>query len=99
MSEVTPEELDRVRRARRYVHALTCPVKLDDECFACPRPRGVLDALRVLDSNPRDARGARRALHDVACMSGCGADSDHADRTQARAAAALRKFHAKEVAA
>jgi hypothetical protein len=31
-------------------------------------------------------------LHDVVCMSDCGPDSDHADRTQSRSVAALRRY-------
>ena len=93
-SAPTPSELERVRQARAYVHAHACPPTSAPSCRACPTATGLLLALRVLDDRPRDARGARRALHDVVCMSSCGPESDHADRTQARVVVALRKFHA-----
>lgn len=93
----SPAERDRVLAARQFVHKATCPGRgLDAWCAACPSGLGTLYALRALDENPRDARAARRALHDAVCTSGCGADSEHADRTQAKAAAALRKFHRGE---
>jgi hypothetical protein len=94
-----PGERERVAAARVFVHKATCPPpgsRFEESCAACPSPAGTLMALRLLDQSPRDARGARRALHDVACLSGCGPDSDHADRTQSRPAAALRKFHAAQ---
>lgn len=98
---VTADELARVMAARAFVHATVCVtlaprVRYQVECVACPTGSGTLAALRLLDQRPRDARGARRALHDVVCMSGCGPESDHADRTQAKTAAALRKFRAQE---
>lgn len=95
----TTQEVERVMAARRFVHRLECPPpgnRLDESCLACPTATGTLQALRILDERPRDARAARRALHDVVCMSGCGPESDHADRTQSRKAAALRKFRASE---
>ena len=89
--------VDRVMAARRYVHDHVCPrLYIGDSCAACPNPLGVLHALRLLDEHPQDAKGARRALHDVVCVSHCGPESDHADRTQAKVAAALRKFRAQE---
>lgn len=93
----TEVEVARAREARAHVHAETCYRGLLDPpgCRMCPTGRGLVDALRVLDANPRDARGARRALHDVVCMSSCPPeDSEHADRTQAKTVASLRRFHA-----
>lgn len=91
--------MERVKAARLHVHANVCTtlapyLKHQDTCVVCPTPRGLLNAIHVLDQSPRDARGARRALHDVVCMSSCGPESDHADRTQAKTVAALRKWHA-----
>jgi hypothetical protein len=54
---------------------------------------GLLEAVQVLREQPRDAAGARRALHDRTCMSTyCAGDTaeDHA-RTQTLFVAALRK--------
>lgn len=96
MSAEGKPDLARVRLAARFVHESTCPPRTNFPCSACPTGRGLLDALRVLDAAPRDARQARRALHDAVCVIGCGPESDHADRTQAKPAAALRKFHALE---
>lgn len=94
---VQPDEAEkaRARAARAHVHEATCHRgHLDPPgCRMCPTAKGIVDALRVLDENPRDAKGARRALHDVVCQSYCGPESDHADRTQAKVAASLRKFH------
>lgn len=100
MVQITETERNRVIAAREFVHAASCPQRPRRQapCPACPRPLGVLRALAVLDERPRDAKAARRALHDAVCMSGCGPDSDHADRTQARPVAALRKFRAQESA-
>lgn len=96
----TEAELERVKAARLFVHRSVCPPPgrdHDGSCAACPTGTGTLKALRHLDAHPRDARGARRMLHDVVCMSYCPPeDSDHADRTQAPTAAALRKFRAQE---
>lgn len=91
-------ERERIRQARTFVHQRVChnPDLVPAPCVMCPTPTGLRNALAVLDTRPRDARAARRALHDVVCMSGCGPESDHADRTQAKAAAALRKFRAQE---
>jgi hypothetical protein len=100
---VTADDLEmaRVRVAIDYVHGETCydGTRRPAPCPMCPRPAGVLAALALLDNAPRDARGARRALHDVVCASGCGPESDHADRTQSRGAAALRKFRTLEASA
>jgi hypothetical protein len=87
--------LERVAAARRYLHAETCHGP-DFPCLNCPAPIAVAAALDLLDGRPRDARGARRVFHDARCASGCGPDSDHADRTQAATAAALRRFRAQE---
>lgn len=92
---VAQDEIDRARAARAYVHEHVCRrlgSASEYPCQACPTGMGLVEALRVLDRSPNDARGARRALHDVVCMSGCGPESDHADRTQAGVVAALRKF-------
>lgn len=99
VTQPTPEEIARTKAARSYVHANVCPPpnnRHTDQCMACPTWSGTLLALRLLDQRPRDAKGARRALHDVVCRSGCGPDDDHADKTQARTVAALRKFRAAE---
>lgn len=94
----TPEERERVIAARAFIHAELChlghvrPVP----CPSCPTGSGLLAALRLLDKAPRDAKAARRALHDVVCMSQCGPESDHADRTQTQTVAALRRFRAQE---
>ncbi len=100
MGLVTPDdgERERVLAARAFVHKKCCPSgdHLSGPCRACPSGVGTLLALRHLDQHPRDAKGARRALHDVVCMSGCGPDSDHADRTQAKTVAALRRFRVHE---
>lgn len=98
---VTQVQWDRAHAARRYVHANRCVelapyLRHQEECAACPTATGVHLALELLDQRPRDAKGARRALHDVVCMSGCPPESDHADRTQAKTAATLRKFRAQE---
>jgi hypothetical protein len=98
----TPDEIENAVYARKFVHKATCPnPRHTTSCAACPTPRGVLDALRVLAANPRDARGARLALHDAVCQSGCSlsGDTTHADSTQARPAAALRRFRAMRAAA
>lgn len=95
MEAPTKAELERVSAARAHVHQFLCPHgHLPGPCVACPTATGTLAALRLLDQRPRDAKGARRALHDVVCRSSCGPDSDHADRTQTKTAAALRKFRA-----
>lgn len=89
----TSAELEQVRSARSYIHAEACPVPAHPcPCMTCPDPVGLLYAIRVLRARPRDARAARRALHDVVCMSGCGPESGHADRTQAKPVAALRRY-------
>lgn len=91
----------RIKEARRFAHRASCPTgHLDERCVACPTNAGTLLALRHLDEHPRDAKGARLLLHDAVCTS-ClpgGDGREHADRTQARAAAALRKFRAQESA-
>lgn len=94
----TRSEAERALAAREHVHAATCPQRFQHElpCPAAPTATGVLLALRILDERPRDAKGARRALHDVVCQSECGPESDHADRTQARTVVALRKYHTQE---
>jgi hypothetical protein len=53
---------------------------------------GWADAVRHLQAHPRDARGARRIMHDRTCSSGaeCDTADDHA-RTQTKNVAALRK--------
>lgn len=97
--KVTDAERERVIAALRHIHATICPGGdyKPFPCILCRRSAlGVHHALGVLDANPRDARGARRALHDAVCTSGCGTDTDHADRTQTRTAAALRKWHTSE---
>lgn len=99
MTEITQAELNRIGAAQEYVHKATCPRgDQPGPCAACPSPSAVHAALRVLDERPRDARGARQALHDAVCMSDfCGGlEGDHADRTQTSRAAALRKFRAAE---
>lgn len=93
MSIVTAAELERLRTIQAHIHRETCPLpRIGAPCPTCPTLSGLYAATVLLAERPRDARGARRALHDVVCMSGCGPDSDHADRTQARPVAALRKF-------
>lgn len=99
--KVTREQYDRAMRARRHVHHTVCVARVryladQDECQGCPTATGVHLALEVLDARPRDARAARRALHDVVCTSGCGPESDHADRTQTAAVVALRKYRGQE---
>ncbi|HLU82336.1 MAG TPA: hypothetical protein VKZ43_02955 [Trueperaceae bacterium] len=88
----------RILAARQYMHDATCWGP-SFPCLTCPTPSRTLLALQVLDEQPRAARKVRRIFHDAICMSGCGPDSDHADRTQAKTAAALRRFHASEAAA
>lgn len=94
------EEIERARQARRYIHQQICPEpyrSTGESCSACPTGRGLLDAIRVLNVRPRDARAARVALHDVVCMSGCSPENtEHADKTQARTVAALRRFLANQ---
>lgn len=65
-----------------------------------PGPTVAVPLSRVrdaLDQLPRNAMGARVVLHDAACSSGCvgAAVQDHADRTQSKDAAALRRFRAQ----
>lgn len=54
-------------------------------------------AVRVLDERPRDAQGARLAMHDVLCINGadCGSRGDYA-RTNTAVVVALRKALAAE---
>lgn len=54
--------------------------------------KSIEEAVRVLRKSPTDAAGARLAMHDVVCMSGCTASRavDHA-KTQTDAVRALRK--------
>lgn len=93
------EEIALARAARTYIHQHTCPEpyrSTGDSCSACPTGRGLLDAIRVLNARPRDARAARVALHDAVCASGCPPENtEHADKTQARKVAALRRFLAE----
>lgn len=85
--------LTRIIEAGKYLHAETCRTPHQPyPCVGCPRPLSVARALDLLEVSPRDARGVRRIFHDADCVSGCGPDSDHADRTQATTAAALRRF-------
>lgn len=90
---------DRLIQARDFVHDRTCPIRYEHEaatCLSAPRMGPLAAALAHLDAHPRDARGARRIFHDAACLSDCGPESDHADRTQSGKAVALRKFRANE---
>lgn len=90
----------RVLDAREWLHAQTCPRDLTRDphgASQCPlgvSPDTVGAALDHLDTSPRDARGVRRILHDAVCLSQCEG-TDHADRTQASSAAALRRFRAQ----
>jgi hypothetical protein len=92
----TSEEIAVARQARDYIHKAICPEPRrtrDTSCPACPSGKGLVDAIRVLTERPRDVRAARVALHDAVCMSGCSPDdTEHADKTQSRTAASLRKF-------
>lgn len=99
MRKPTDAEIARVRAAIAYVHAADCARgKVEPgPCVSCPRGTPVLLSIRHLDEFPRDARGVRQILHDAACMSGCGPEDDsHANSTQSKTAATLRKFHAAE---
>lgn len=100
MPTVTPERITELEQARAAVHARNCHRgHLDPApCVMCPTLSGLHAAMEILAERPRDARAARRALHDVVCMSSCPADDfDHSNRTQSRVVAALRKYLAKPV--
>lgn len=94
----------RVIEAREHLHRETCPRPLDkdphgaSQCVLGVPPLVVAAALDHLDERPRDAKGVRVVLHDAICTSRCTGEAaqDHADRTQSKAAAALRKFRATE---
>ena len=92
------EALERIVAGRRAIHDETCIEKDRFPCRGCPTLQGVAAALDRLDDSPRDARSVRWILHDEKCASGCQRTGDHADRTQSKEAAALRRFH-REAAA
>lgn len=60
-------------------------------CMACPSITALHRAVSVLERRPSDALGARLALHAAICASDFCQGNDHANRTQARFVAALRK--------
>lgn len=84
--------------AARAIHDGICPKQERDPhdyrtCLLTPRPDPLRRALEVLAARPRDARGARVALHNGVCMSGCVGEQavDHAS-TQTAAVRVLRKW-------
>lgn len=91
----TAEEESAVLAAAEFVHNATCSTNHGfKECIngRALASMSMVHALRHLAERPRDAAGARQIFHDAACMSGCGPDSDHAQRTQSKTVAALRRY-------
>lgn len=86
------EQLARLVRLWEAVEAATGLRFVDQSQVAA------LDAaVDVLDARPRDAAGARLAMHDVLCANGsdCGARVEHS-RTSTETVRALRKALAAE---
>jgi hypothetical protein len=104
-SEITERQLQRAIAAAEFAHKLICPKRVEHSAAGCISARELRSSLTVaalehLDSNPRDVATIRLAYHDACCMSGCtGASAEEHAKRQSKLAAALRKFHASELAA
>lgn len=102
--EPTQAQRDEVFAAAEAVHNATCDPKHDWKGCILGRKlasMATLEALRHLETKPRDVAAVRLMFHDAVCMSGCtGASAaDHAKRTQSKVATALRKFVTQRAAA
>lgn len=78
-----------------HVHNIVCGNHNRAGCVAGPSIHEVKIALDHLELFPRDAKGTRGLLHDLACQNGCvGEQRDAHAKRQTAKVVAIRKWRA-----